>query len=294
MQPNQLSRIVLLVALLITFTAIVGYFVGLQSPMNPFEKNARVRISSQGVAAKRRLEKSESGAIPATDYSEMGKAVSASATPSGLAGIDGMFATVGSPQSNSQMSQFHNPQFAITEQATTNLGVDNRISIAEKRYALAMRQKNRAFNGAPPIIPHPISEMSAESCVACHSQGSQTETLRIPRMSHPFLSNCTQCHVGTASPDMPNAMVIANHFVGLLAPEGGPRAFAGAPPQMPHASWMRVDCLSCHGQTGYRGLQTTHPWRQNCQQCHAPSSTFEQNQLESNPKFIDPVQVDSP
>ena len=281
MQPNQPSRIVFLVGALITFVAIVGYFVGLQSPMNPFEKTVRVQGLSRAVRAKRALETMETGSIPATDYSQMGMAVRAKAASSLLAQNDSPFSTATIPQ------------YATSEQAAVEPGVDNKISLAEKRLALAMREKNRSFNGAPPTVPHPIAETSAESCVACHSQGTQTATLRIPKMSHPLFSNCTQCHVGTASLDMPNAMVRANHFVGLAAPEAGPKAFAGAPPQIPHSTWMRVDCLSCHGQTSYRGLQTTHPWRQNCQQCHAPSSSLEQTILESNAKFIDPIKIDS-
>ncbi len=280
MQPNQPSRIVLLVGALITFVAIVGYFVGLQSPMNPFEKTARVQGLSRIAGATRTLETMETGSIPATDYSQMGMAIRAKAS-SMLAENDSPFST------------WSIPQYATTEQAAVELGADNKISLEEKRLALATRKKNRAFNGAPPTVPHPIAETSSESCVACHSQGTQTATLRIPRMSHPLLSNCTQCHVGTASPDMPNAMVPANHFVGLAAPEEGPRAFSGAPPQIPHSTWMRVDCLSCHGQASHRGLQTTHPWRQNCQQCHAPSSTLEQTILESNAKFIDPINTGS-
>ena len=281
MQPNQPSRIVLLVGALITFVAIVGYFVGLQSPMNPFEKTARVQGLSRVVGATRTLGTMETGSIPATDYSQMGMVVHAKSPSSKLAQI------------NNSISTSSIPLYPTTDQAAIELGVDNKIPLAEKRFALDMRKKNRAFNGAPPTVPHPIAETSAESCVACHSQGMQTATLRIPKMSHPFLSNCTQCHVGTASTDMPNAMVRSNHFVGLAAPEGGPRAFPGAPPQIPHSTWMRVDCLSCHGQAGYRGLQTTHPWRQNCQQCHAPSSTLEQTILENNAKFIDAMQVDS-
>jgi cytochrome c-type protein NapB len=281
MQPKQPSRIVLLVGALITFVAIVGYFVGLQSPMNPFEKTARVQGLSRVVGPKRALVAMEAGSIPATDYSQMGMAVRANLTSSKLAQTHSPFATASIPL------------YPSTEQAAMEQAVDTRIPLTEKRFALAMREKNRAFNGAPPTVPHPIDENSAESCVACHSQGTQTATLRIPKMSHATLSNCTQCHVGTASSDMPNAMVRANHFVGLAAPEAGPRAFGGAPPQIPHSTWMRVDCLSCHGQASYRGLQTTHPWRQNCQQCHAASSTLEQTILESNAKFIDPMQVDS-
>ncbi len=293
MQPNQPSRFVILVALLIAFTAIVGYFVGLQSPMNPFEKTVRVHSFSRAIQSKRNHQDAETGSIPATAYSQMGEAVRAKATSSSHPRMDGMFGTANSPNSNSHPAEFSVPQFSIAEQDTTSIGLDNTISIEEKQFALGMRQKNRAFNGAPPTVPHPITELSAESCVACHLNGSLSTTLRIPKMSHMLLSNCTQCHVGTASPEMPNAMVIGNHFVGLPAPERGPRAFPGAPPQIPHATWMRTDCLSCHGETSYRGLRTTHPWRQNCQQCHAPSSTLEQTELVSSPQFIEPIRPNS-
>ncbi len=308
MQSNQPSRFVILVALLIAFTAIVGYFVGLQSPMNPFEKTVRVQSFSRAIQSKRSQQEAETGSIPATAYSQMAKAVRANATLSNHSRMDGIFSTVDGLNGHPQSSELSVPQFSIAEQDAPPLGEDNsssiatnsiatnssaEISIAEKRFALSMRQKNRAFNGAPPTIPHPITELSAESCVACHLNGSFSTTLRIPKMSHTLLSNCTQCHVGTASPDMPNAMAIANHFVGLPAPESGPRAFLGAPPQIPHATFMRTDCLSCHGDTSYRGLRTTHPWRQNCQQCHTPSSALEQTELVSSPQFIEPVRPDS-
>ena len=298
MQPNQPSRFVILVALLIAFTAIVGYFVGLQSPMNPYEKTVRVNGFSRAIQSMRNQQEAETGSIPATAYSQMGKAVRANATLSNHPRMDGIFSTVDDLNGNPQSSEFSVPQYSIAEQDAPPLGEDNTISIAtisiaEKRFALSMRQKTRAFNGAPPTIPHPITELSAESCVACHLNGSLSTTLRVPKMSHTLLSNCTQCHVGTASSNMPNAMAIANHFVGLAAPESGPRAFLGAPPQIPHATLMRTDCLSCHGDTSYRGLRTTHPWRQNCEQCHTPSSALEQTELVSSPQFIEPVRPDS-
>lgn len=277
MQPTQPSRIVVLVGALITFTAIVGYFVGLQSPMNPFEKTARVRGLSQAFNASHNHVTMEAGSIQATDYSQMATALQAKSTPSGQTLFDSRLPTV----------------YTLNEQTEMSPGGDAKISLEEKRFALSMRRKNRAFNGAPPTVPHPIAELSAESCVACHSEGTKSATLRIPKMSHPVLTNCTQCHVGVALPDMVNAMVRENHFIGLAAPEGGPKAFAGAPPQIPHATWMRDECLSCHGQASYRGLQTTHPWRQNCQQCHAPSSTLEQTTLESKAMFLDAIKTDS-
>ena len=37
---------------------------------------------------------------------------------------------------------------------------------------------------------------------------------------------------------------------------------------MPHGTFMRTRCLSCHGEYGYPGLRTDHPRRVNCVQCH--------------------------
>ena len=119
------------------------------------------------------------------------------------------------------------------------------ITPADKRFALAQREMNRAFNGAPPTVPHPTGEMSAESCLVCHGQGFNVATLRASKMSHQFLDNCTQCHVESNPVHMPPDVFRESTFVGLAAPTGGPRAYPGAPPQIPHTTWMRVDFLSC-------------------------------------------------
>ena len=68
-----------------------------------------------------------------------------------------------------------------------------------------------------------------------------------------------------------------NGFDGVAAPTEGARAWLGAPPVVPHTTWMRNDCLACHGPNGWPGMETTHPWRQNCLQCHAPSSALDLN-----------------
>jgi cytochrome c-type protein NapB len=166
------------------------------------------------------------------------------------------------------------------------------ITPQQKSFALSRREQNRAFNGAPPTIPHPADQMSAQSCLACHGEGVKSETLRISKMSHQFLTNCTQCHVENSRQPKPAELFRENSFVGLPAPTGGPRAYEGAPPMIPHSTWMRVDCMSCHGFAGQQGIRTTHPWRQNCQQCHAASSALEQTPLNSEPSFLAPPIVE--
>ena len=61
-------------------------------------------------------------------------------------------------------------------------------------------------------------------------------------------------------------------FVGQIKPARraflSNRAFSGAPPTIPHRVFMRDNCISCHGPTGYHEYRTTHPNRTQCMQCH--------------------------
>jgi len=136
--------------------------------------------------------------------------------------------------------------------------------------ALQQRGERRAYDGAPPTIPHPIDQGgSSGDCLACHASGVKVQGKTAPIMSHQPLVSCTQCHV-SAQPDMVIASSIsgANSFVGAASPGSGKRAWPGAPPRVPHKTWMRQDCASCHGVTGLAGLRTTHPERGACTQCH--------------------------
>jgi cytochrome c-type protein NapB len=256
------QKLAYLICFVVISIAVTGYFVGLQSPMNPLQRAADTEFPA--FAQSTHL---HSGVVPATQYSEMGSATRE------------RFRSVAQTSLRDLKSNF-------------DLLAEIKITPEEKAFALAIRKQNRAFNGAPPTIPHAVDQLSAEACAACHTDGTKTETLRIPKMSHQFLANCTQCHVEHKPQHMPAVIFRENTFVGLAAPDGGPRAYAGAPPQIPHSTWMRVDCASCHGFAGPQGIRTTHPWRQNCQQCHAPSATLDQVQLDSQPAFLPPLAVE--
>jgi cytochrome c-type protein NapB len=52
---------------------------------------------------------------------------------------------------------------------------------------------------------------------------------------------------------------------------------------VPHTTFMRESCLSCHGPTGADPIRTTHAWRTNCLQCHAPSAVLDQLGFEHGP-----------
>lgn len=249
-----------LVAFVILSVAVAGYFTGLQAPMKASPSKSPLLTD-----AGHRASDMEEGVVPATGYNEMASVTLSQRPTTRLASL----------------------------KSTADLLAEVEITPQEKDLALQQRDSNRAFNGAPPTIPHPIDQRSDASCVACHRNGIVTKSLNVPRMSHHFLANCTQCHVESNPAHMAATVFRENDFDGLEAPTAGPRAFAGAPPQIPHSTWMRSDCLSCHGLAGRYGIRTTHPWRNNCQQCHTPSATMDQTLLVAEPKFLPGPKVGS-
>lgn len=153
---------------------------------------------------------------------------------------------------------------------------------AETAAAVVHRESLRAFDGAPPVIPHAIDNLSSSSCTACH--GEQANLViggrRPPEISHPWINNCTSCHVpadGLRQITAPAAtrLSVENAFVGKTSAGSGLRAYGTAPPTMPHAVWMRQNCMACHGPGRDQAIRTTHPERGNCLQCHAPDAAFD-------------------
>jgi nitrate reductase cytochrome c-type subunit len=145
-------------------------------------------------------------------------------------------------------------------------------------HSLATRRQNRAFEGAPPTIPHDITSFTrSKTCLDCHGEGFALGDRIARAMPHPFMASCEQCHVtqqpamaaasesiaDTLAPPLPTST-----FEGLLRSGPAQRDWAEAPPVIPHSLLMRTDCLSCHGEYGYDGLRTSHPNRSNCIQCH--------------------------
>jgi cytochrome c-type protein NapB len=147
-----------------------------------------------------------------------------------------------------------------------------------KLEALADRARNRAFDTAPPTVPHPVDQRYAGNCLACHGPGLRVNDKLATKVSHPWLANCTQCHVEGANPALArfDNPLTESGFVGVARSGPGGRAAPGAPPTVPHPTWMRQDCTSCHGTLARPGIRTTHPWLANCTQCHAPSAALDQ------------------
>jgi cytochrome c-type protein NapB len=140
-----------------------------------------------------------------------------------------------------------------------------------------VRAARRAYDGAPPVIPHaPLGG----ACTDCHTAtGRELPGLGIapanPHLRTPGLSaasRCQQCHVFRTSDDL----FTASAFEGLpQKPRHGPRLYADAPPVIPHHVFMREDCNACHsGQDARPQIRCSHPERARCLQCHARNSSL--------------------
>lgn len=157
---------------------------------------------------------------------------------------------------------------------------------------LATYRGLRAYPGAPPRIPHGLTpeEYQTSSCKTCHERGGYSERFGayVPVTPHPELGACLQCHVGEAklmSVALPNTDPSAR--CGQCHSEGGMRwkdsslvwtplawpkvtqVSEPPPPPIPHTLQLRGNCLACHsGPSAVAEIQTRHPGRANCRQCH--------------------------
>ena len=141
----------------------------------------------------------------------------------------------------------------------------------EKERDLNVRRKRRAFLGAPPTIPHKLETL--DLCGNCHDVGASLREGIAPMRPHFNLANCTQCHVEAVNQRFGKVVDSPNTFRGQPEPLGGPRAFIGAPPAVPHPIALRTKCLACHGQFGLPAIRTPHPERADCRQCHVSFAT---------------------
>lgn len=133
---------------------------------------------------------------------------------------------------------------------------------------------DRAFFGAPPVIIHRgiLTSERQTDCLQCHAKENRVEFRHqaIAPVPHAEFSQCTQCHV-RADPEI-KPFRAGSAFAGLDLPGKGSRAHPVAPPTVPHKTFMRENCLSCHGPTGNWRIKTPHPYRTVCLQCHAPEA----------------------
>jgi len=254
------NRLPVLVAYAVMIIATTGYFIGVTAPMTSSEHldpmpRTLIPNQSNGVSNDNTI------VIPATTYHAM---TTARKSPN-----HGWTTRLAS------LKQIPYDPFAKFE-----------LNQNDKLESLAQREERRAFNGAPPTIPHTIDQYTSRGCMACHGEGLRSKSIRASKMPHPFYANCTQCHIEQEATFSTATLVVENSFIGLQAPTAGSRAFATAPPVIPHSTWMREDCLSCHGRTAAPGMKSTHPWRTNCQQCHAPKAELNRVPFAATSKFL--------
>lgn len=135
---------------------------------------------------------------------------------------------------------------------------------------LSKRKERRAYDGAPPVIPHSVKGLGRGACAGCHTPGApDTVTIGPPR-SHPAWGNCTQCHVERRTEEN----FRASTFEPLWWPATGTRQSEIAPPTVPHHIQNRENCAICHiGKRAPAVLRAEHGMRQNCRQCHVPNSS---------------------
>lgn len=136
------------------------------------------------------------------------------------------------------------------------------------------RLGNRAFLGAPPPMPHTFAgDRDGRYCFECHARVARIEKRHsaIAPVPHAEYSQCQQCHVSGVNRTL--APFRDTTFVGLDLPGKGTRAHAFAPPTIPHQTFMRENCVACHGPAGKQRIASPHPWRSQCQQCHVPDAS---------------------
>jgi cytochrome c-type protein NapB len=162
----------------------------------------------------------------------------------------------------------------------------------ERARALLRRAARRAYDGAPPVVPHATDARSAAACLACHGEGLVVEGLVARKIPHPPWSQCTQCHVEAQNPSFDDLVLAESAFSGFVARDFAHRAAPGAPPLTPHGTTVRQDCLACHGSRGELGLRTSHPERQNCLQCHPSTTDLDFRAPSDGVSFLPPPRIE--
>lgn len=144
-----------------------------------------------------------------------------------------------------------------------------------------VRAQRRAYDGAPPVIPHKPFGMACQNCH--NARGMDVPNVGFaPPSPHDNTSRagamqrCTQCHVFKET----ESVFVVSAFEGLAQNlRKGPQLHPFAPPRIPHLILMRENCMACHtGKAAREEIRCTHPDRARCTQCHVPinqSNEFE-------------------
>jgi cytochrome c-type protein NapB len=156
-----------LIAFALICIATTGYFLGLSSPMTSTDE---LPLSVEPPPHSGEHDPAAGSVIPATSYAEM----------------------AGTRKHSTLM---RSTLLSSLVQQPYDLLAKIEVNENDKLLSLSDRETRRAFNGAPPTVPHPIDQLDPAACMACHGEGLQSKTLQASKMPHPYYSSCTQCHV---------------------------------------------------------------------------------------------------
>lgn len=166
--------------------------------------------------------------------------------------------------------------FCLLSVTVTSIGCRREVETptAPALTASDVRAERRAYDGAPPVIPH---KSLGAACTTCHTEtGKPVPSMAFapanPHGAAGHFQNCRQCHLFKRGTDQ----FADSEFAGLkVEAKKGERLFAGAPPTIPHPTFMRSNCMACHGGPAARPeIRCTHPERILCQQCHVESNSL--------------------
>jgi cytochrome c-type protein NapB len=253
-------RLALTVGAIVAITAVSGYYMGLRQTRDFSAQAAANANPGSGDGAGNQPQAAAAGVKNIVEYWKLPEA--------GL-----------QPNASWQNTLAKLPPAPASRDPLPPLDEDERAA------AVAHRKSRRLYDGAPPTVPHAISQDNSASCLSCHGAANTLIAGKLaPKMSHQSLTNCTQCHVPQRglSPEVLNpglGLVSANAFAGFVSAGHGSRAYPAAPPTIPHSTWMRTDCMSCHRPGRVSAIRTSHPDRQSCTQCHAPSADLENRRV---------------
>jgi cytochrome c-type protein NapB len=159
-------------------------------------------------------------------------------------------------------------------------------SDAEPQSSAVVRAGRRAYDGAPPTVPH---RSFGADCTNCHNQRGRSVSgvgfaPASPHEGTDFedaTGRCRQCHVFRTT----DGLFVENSFEGVAQDlAAGDRATPGAPPRIPHRVLMRENCIACHEGPGARpAIRTDHPERVRCLQCHVAIETTDRFESELDP-----------
>ena len=186
-------------------------------------------------------------------------------------------------QSKSEAKILEGEEVSVTEGIMAENDVFKQTDMALKfKEALPIKSQrtldeyyaNRAYDGAPPVIPHQVlseTGIGGKGCLQCHENGGFVAQFSAfaPITPHPDYLNCKQCHV----PVNTTSLFVASNF-SRSEPKGKSKGVLdGSPPAVPHDLQVRGSCLSCHGgPSAPKEIRVSHPERVNCLQCHAPTN----------------------